>query len=425
MTVLTVWRDTRRVGVLDTAPNGDVRFTYDADVVAEARAEYAVSLKCPVRAKPYTGLEAAAVFENLLPEGNIRSTLGQATKHDPSDTVGLLGVVGGECAGALQLWPKGESPPLHAEYDDVTAAALSGAFMSAGGQLRQVTGRASLSGAQPKLVLLRIPPVSGKTPVYKLPRNGAPTTVVVKRPSRSFPSLLEAEMVGMRLMQAAGVSTASSVPCGVAAGCHESARFDRVMTEDGHVLRLHAEDGCQLTGRLSQNKYARQNAPTFAELCAVLNRASANPLEDRELLFRWAATNAAIGNYDAHAKNISVLYLTGERVRLAPAYDVLVTAIYEGLDRKFALHFCGTTHPQALTPASLRVAAREFGLPAERVRDLADDVVRLVQSRLPDVLQEVSREGGASEALDTLSNSVLNTSTDFADRLGISKAGAA
>jgi hypothetical protein len=46
VTVLAVWRDTRRVGVLDTAPTGDVRFTYDADVVAEARAEYAVGFKC-------------------------------------------------------------------------------------------------------------------------------------------------------------------------------------------------------------------------------------------------------------------------------------------------------------------------------------------------------------------------------------------
>lgn len=419
MTVLAVWRDARRVGVLDTAPNGDVRFTYEADVVAEARAEYAVGFKCPVRAKPYTGSQAAATFENLLPEGTLRNTLGQATKHDPSDTVGLLGVVGGECAGALQLWPEDRLPPLHAEYDDVSAATLNAAFMNASGQLRQVTGRASLSGAQPKLVLWRMPPVGGEHPEYKLPRNGAPTTVVVKRPSQGFPSLLEAEMVGMRLMQAAGVATASSAPCRVATDCHESARFDRVVTETGHVLRLHAEDGCQLTGRLSQNKYARQNAPTFSDLCAVLNRASANPLEDREFLFRWAAANAAMGNYDAHAKNISVVYMTADRVRLAPAYDVVVTAVYEGLDREFALHFCGTTHPPALTPASLRVAAREFGLPSERVTELADDVVRLVQSRLPDVLQEVSREGGAPEMLDKLSRSVQQTSIEFAERLGV------
>jgi serine/threonine-protein kinase HipA len=425
MTVLTVWRDTRRVGVLDTAPNGDVRFTYLADVVAEARADYAVGFRCPVRAKPYTGPEAAVVFENLLPEGTLRTTLGQATKHDPSDTVGLLGVVGGECAGALQLWPEGRSPLLQAEYDDVSSATLNAAFMTASGQLRQVAGRASLSGTQPKLALWRMPSVGGEHPDYRLPRNGAPTTVVVKRPSQGFPGLLEAEMVGMRLMQSAGVPTASSAPCRIATECHESARFDRVATEQRQVLRLHAEDGCQLTGRLSKNKYARQNAPTFSELCAVLNRASANPLDDRELLFRWATANAAMGNYDAHAKNVSVVYSTADRIRLAPAYDVVVTAVYEGLDREFALHFCGTTHPQALEPASLRVASREFGLPAGRLAELADDVVRLVRSRLADVLQEVSRLGGAPEMLDRLSRSVTQTSTEFAQHLGLPTTGVA
>ena len=420
MTVLTVWRDARRVGVLDTTPNGDVRFTYDAEVVAAARPELAVGLRCPVRAKPYTGVDAAAVFENLLPEGTLRSTLGQATKHDPSDTVGLLGVVGGECAGALQLWPEGEEPPERAEYDDVSSSALSVAFASAGGQLRQVTGRASLSGAQPKLALWRMPPVGGEHPVYKLPRNGAPTTVVVKRAGESFPGLLEAEMVGMRLMQSARVETASSAPCAVATDCHESARFDRVVAPDGHVQRLHAEDGCQLTGRLSRNKYAKQNGPTYLELCAMLNRASANPLEDREFLFRWAMANAAMGNYDAHAKNISVVYVSADRVRLAPAYDVIVTAVYEALDRDFALHFCGTTLPQALTRTSLTVAAREFSLPAARVAELAADVVHLVRSSLPEVLEDASRAGAGLEMLDKLGASVLETSSTLARRLGMS-----
>ncbi|MDQ2668168.1 MAG: HipA domain-containing protein [Gemmatimonadota bacterium] len=420
MTVLTVWRDARRVGVLDTTPDGAVRFTYDADVAAEARPESAVGFRCPVRARPYTGLEAAAVFENLLPEGTLRSTLGQATKHDPGDTVGLLGVVGGECAGALQLWPEGESPPLTPEYDDVSAPAMSVAFTNARGQLRQVTGRASLSGAQPKLALWRMPPVAGEHPVYKLPRNGAPTTVVVKRPGQDFPGLLEAEMVGMGLMQAAGVETASSAPCVVATDCHESARFDRKVTPDGHIQRLHAEDGCQLTGRLSRNKYAKLNAPTYLDLCAVLNRASANPLEDREFLFRWAMANAAMGNYDAHAKNISVVYVSADRVRLAPAYDVVITAVHEAFDRDFALHFCGTTLPQALTRASLRVAAREFSLPAVRVAELADDVVQLIRSTLPDVLQGVSRAGGAPRMLDKLRASVLETSGSLAARLGMS-----
>ena len=419
MSALDVWRDKQYVGRLDLSSNGDVRFTYDPSVVETARPEHAIGLRCPVRARPWVGGDPHAIFENLLPEGRLREALAAATKHTTTDTIGLLGVVGGECAGALQLWPQGTSPPTADAYDELSPQMLDSAFAGAGGQWRQVTGRASLSGAQPKLVLWRMPPLGGEAPLYRLPRSGAPSTVIVKQPGDRFPGLLEAELVGMRLMAASGVPTASSVRCLVAADCHESARFDRPVTTEGHVQRVHAEDGCQLTGRLSTNKYARQGAPTFQELVAALNRASSSPLDDRELLFRWAVANATIGNYDGHAKNVSVVYVDAERLRLAPAYDVVVTAQYEGLDQELALHFGGTTLPQALTPSSLRVAAREFGLGVSRAVELARDVVDRVQGSLPDVLHDVSQGGGTGVSLERLSGVILRTSTELRDRLGL------
>jgi hypothetical protein len=58
-------------------------------------------------------------------------------------------------------------------------------------------------------------------------------------------------------------------------------------------------------------------------------------------------------------------------------------------------------------------------LPAPRVTELAEDVVQLVRSSLPDVLQQVSRAGGARQMLDKLSASVLGTSNALAERLGM------
>ncbi|MCX5767212.1 MAG: HipA domain-containing protein [Gemmatimonadetes bacterium] len=419
MTKLVVWRDDRRVGVLDTALNGDVRFMYDADVVADGDRRYAVGVRCPVRKRPYVGPDAEAVFENLLPEGNLRRTLGQATKHDVSDTVGLLGVVAGDCAGALHLWPEGMERPEKASYEPCVAETLHTAFTGAAGQLRQAVDRASLSGAQPKLALWRMPPVGGVAPEYKLPKNGAPTTVVVKRADNNFPGVLEAELVGMRLMQAAGVPTASSSRCAIAGDCHESARFDREVRDDGQVHRLHAEDGCQVTGRASRAKYAGMGAPTYQDLVAVLERWSANPLEDRENLYRWAVANAAMGNYDGHAKNLSVVYAAPDQVRLSPAYDVVVTANYEHLDKTFALSFGGTTLPQALTKASLAAAAREFRLPRDRAVELASGVVRNVREALAEVLSSVREDGGDQKMLERCDDSVQRTSADLAKRLGL------
>ena len=420
MTRLGVWRETRRVGTLDTMPNHDVRFTYDPEVATDRRPDDAVGLQCPVRAQPYVGRDALAIFENLLPEGALRDTLGQATKHDASDTVGILGVVGGECAGALQLWPDGMEPPRHAAYDELSEPNLRAAFSVADGQLRQVTGRASLSGAQAKLALLRLPPVGGEAPRYSLPRNGSPTTVVVKRPSEQFRGLLEAELVGMRLMRATGVPTASSVRCRVAPTCHESARFDRAVLDSGAVVRHHAEDGCQLTGRTSRQKYASQGAPTYQELVAVLDRWSVDPLTDREFLFQWAVANAALGNYDAHAKNVGVVYVSADRVRLAPAYDVVVTAIFDGLDQNLALNFGGTNVPRGLTKGSLAKATREFRLTLPRATELADQVVSRIRESLVSVLHEVARDDGAPDMLDRLDASVRSTTHQVASRLQLS-----
>lgn len=98
-------------------------------------------------------------------------------------------------------------------------------------------------------------------------------------------------------------------------------------------------------------------------------------------------------------------------------YDVVGTAVYAALDHDFALHFCGTTLPQTLTRASLGVAAREFSLPPARVAELADDVVQLVRTGLPDALQDVARAGRSTEMLDKLSASVLQTSTALGKRL--------
>ena len=173
------------------------------------------------------------------------------------------------------------------------------------------------------------------------------------------------------------------------------------------MYRRHAEDGCQLTGRLSRQKYAGQGGPTYQELVAVLERLSLDPLTDREHLFRWAVANAAMGNYDAHAKNLSVVYAQGDRVRLAPAYDVVVTALYPALDQTLALAFAGTTNPQAFTPAGLRMAAREFRLSPALARAVAAEVCERMESATAETAHQVALLGGATPVLDQLVGTVV------------------
>jgi len=64
-----------------------------------------VSLSLPVREEPYLKDEAQPYFANLLPEGDSR-TLVEARLGTPrGDDFALLRVIGGDCAGAITLFP--------------------------------------------------------------------------------------------------------------------------------------------------------------------------------------------------------------------------------------------------------------------------------------------------------------------------------
>lgn len=398
---LTVYRDSRAVGTL-WADGARLQFAYNADVVGDRAA--AVGVLLPVRSGTYDDHLVRPCFENLLPEGDLRGYLAKTVKVDVSDVVGLLAAFGGECAGALSLWPEGELPPPIPQYAPCSAAEVRGALAMVRAQessvrtsLAQVMkrGRLSLSGAQDKLVLFRRPPsglgVAPDEPVYRVPLGGAPSTVVVKHAREErFPSLLHNELLCMRVMATAGVPTADSTVHALDAAVYETARFDRVLEGRDTVRRLHAEDGCQVTGRTSAQKYASTGAPGYHDLCRVLRRSGAAPAEDAEQLLRWAVANLALGNRDAHAKNLTLLH-TSAGVRLAPAYDVTCTLVYPDLDaEELPLRFGGQTHARALSAHALRVAAREFGVTPARAVAVAGDTFDRIIAAIDDTAHAVA-----------------------------------
>ena len=139
--------------------------------------------------------------------------------------------------------------------------------------------------------------------------------------------------------------------------------------------------------------------PTYAELVAILRKHSANPLADTETLFRWAVANLALGNRDAHAKNLSLLSRTPTERRLAPAYDVVCTMAYAALDDGLALRFGGQVKLDALRPDALPKAAREFGLTAAFARELVTDVCDRLAAARVDALQLAAMQAGEHAVL--------------------------
>jgi len=279
----------------------------------------------------------------------------------------------------------------------------------------------SMSGAQEKLVLYRRPQTGrdplGAAPEYRLPVAGAPSTVLVKRERARFPGLLQNELACMAMMASAGVPTAVHTVCALDAGVYETARFDRVVRADGSVVRLHAEDGCQLTGKLPRAKYAQTGGPTYADLTAALRRYGTDPATDTPLLFRWAVANLALGNRDAHAKNVSVLRTADGAVRLAPAYDVVCTMAYTDLDTVLPLLFAGSLHLAQLTPAALRKAARSFGITPALAKELVADVCDRLDANRDHALHAAERVAGYHDVLTSVGLVVEATTTETRRRL--------
>ncbi|MCU0649807.1 MAG: HipA domain-containing protein [Gemmatimonadaceae bacterium] len=425
---LTVYRNSRPVGTL-WADSARLQFAYHEEVLGDRSA--ALGVRLPVRPGTFDDHLVRPCFENLLPEGDLRAYLAKVEKVDVGDVVGLLAAFGGECSGALSLWPEGDTPPSQAAYapcdvHDVRAAlamvrANEASVRPSPAQVMQ-RGRLSMSGAQDKLVLFRRPssgPGSAPDePVYRVPLRGAPSTVLVKHAREErFPGLLHNELLCMRLMAAAGVPTAQSAVHALDATVYETARFDRLLEANEAVTRLHAEDGCQVTGRTSFQKYASTGAPGYAELCTVLRRAGAAPAEDAERLLRWAVANLALGNRDAHAKNLMLLH-TASGVRLAPAYDVTCTLVYPDLDAdELPLRFGGQTHVKGVNAQALRVAAREFGVTPARAAAVASDACDRLLAAIDGAAHTVVVMAGAHRLVGELCETVRAAARETRERL--------
>ncbi len=148
-----------------------------------------------------------------------------------------------------------------------------------------------------------------------------PTGYILKPQTDEFEKLPEFEDLAMRLARIAGVKT---VPHGLVKIHDEYAyitrRIDRLI--DGDSVELYAmEDFCQLSGRLTLDKYKASY-----EICGkIINAYSVNRGFDLSELYMRLAFSYIIGNSDMHLKNFSLIETApaNREFCLSQAYDLL------------------------------------------------------------------------------------------------------
>lgn len=385
---LDVYLYDKRVGALGQDDLQNVWFQYDDWVLdAQDPEMWAISVRLPVRLQPYGHRDTLAFFDNLLFEADLRDELAHITRHDRRDVPGLLGAVGGECSGAVALWPVGVMPPVLPEYRSYSDADLDAVFSEAHGERltsARLESRQMLSGVQQKLVFLK---QDGR---YALPLGGSPSNVILKRPSGRYAGLVANEIVCERAFRALGLAT----PISRAVYGHdlfESERYDRVFDMSGALARWHQEDFCQVTGRLPQRKYQQDNGPSFRDCANVIRRYSTQSARDLADFLTATVGNLCLGNADAHAKNFALLTTPAGR-RLAPFYDVVCTEVYPQLSTELSMYIGAAKHAAAVKPADLNRFAIMMGVTLTLVTNTIDMVTTTLRDKMTGLLHEVARE---------------------------------
>jgi len=341
---------------------------------------------------PPAPARVSAWLDGLMPEGRIREHMAIDAGVDPENPVAFFRAYGGDTVGALVFVAPGSEPEPDRRpgtpLDDAGVAALLRASVArAGGQGRAQRLTSSLPGMEPKIGLVR--DRSGwrragadqpTTHILKVARDaGSPTADLVDTEAAALDL---ARRVGLTTIDA-HVQTFDDVRCIVVS------RYDRtVVGDEPGVRRVHQEDAAQALGintRDPERKFQHgRSLPSLARIARALRDDGARP----DALLALTTLNLAVGNTDAHAKNVSMLRRANGTVTLAPAYDVSMHLHHDHASRVFAMDVAGERDMDRIGADHLVAEGVAWGLPRRRAQRAVVDTL----DGLRTALEEIDRD---------------------------------
>jgi len=382
--LLDVWFGETKAGALAQDEAGALSFAYDPGYLTGPDPR-AISFSMPLQEAPHADRVVRPFFSGLLPDEGARQRLAGALGISAGNAFGLLEVIGGECAGALSLYPAGEAPP--SSDDDGIEILSQPRLEEILGKLRErpLLGgeegvRLSLAGAQDKIAVC----VEGDA--IGLAKGGRPTTHILKPFIQALDGTVENELFCLRLAARLKLPVPSvEMRYGGTIPFLLVERYDRAAHKDGTITRLHQEDFCQALSVPPELKYEEEGGPGTERSLDLIDRATARPAADRLAFIRALIFHYLVGNADAHGKNYALLY-RGKVPDLAPLYDVVCTAAYPRLAKKLAMAMGGRAVPDTIqlkhwltlvpeTRGAQRLLIKDMGDLAERVGSEADKLL--------------------------------------------------
>lgn len=332
-----------------------------------------ISCSLPLSSRP---ADVLPFVKGLLPEGEALAALAARAETSVIDTFGLLERYGRDIAGALVIGPDApdESRFGLKRYDEESLGEEVGALDENPLGIHD-DSELSLAGLQNKLLLVK------DDEAWARPIHGRPSTHILKAEDRRLAGLAQAEADCLALAQAVGLTTVdASIELLAGIPCLITERYDRIVHNDGSVSRVHQEDLCQAVGidgaaNRGRAKYQRRGGggPGLREAAAMLDTYAEDPVAELAQLIRAVAFTVAIGNADAHAKNLSFLHETPTTIRLAPLYDTVPTMLWPKLTDEAAMSINGRFPLGRLTLDDIVDEAASWPLDRETAAQAATD----------------------------------------------------
>lgn len=211
----------------------------------------------------------------------------------------------------------GQNEPPDLPYDESNMEELAG---------RLIHQQTTLTGVQPK-ISLNLALSDLKSEPKKFTIVGLWGDYILKPPTPHYTQLPEVEDTTMHLASIAGIRVVPHCLIRLKSGnlAYITRRIDR--TKSG---KLAMEDMCQLTERLTEEKYHG----SYEQVGKALLKYSSNPILDLVNYFELLVFSFVTGNSDMHLKNFSLIEKQGNGFMLAPAYDLIATTLVNPEDNE-------------------------------------------------------------------------------------------
>lgn len=327
----------------------DACFSYDDSYIEKNGKPISISL--PLEEKAFDEKRTRYFFEGLLPEGFTRKCVADWMQKDVNDYLSILAGLGNECLGAIQILDE-NSEKIVPDYRKLTEREVEILAKEGASESAEIVTKShlSLTGASGKVGLY----YDKADSQWYLPLGSMPSTHIVKQSHVRLEKIVVNEQLCLLTASNLGIKVPNSFIINSQKMQGENIlfateRYDRKFKKENYMLkdlqipfRLHQEDFAQAMGISSSMKYEKKGDHYLKKMFEVIKKYSSNPLEDQKKLWDICIFNYLIGNTDNHIKNVSLLYAENlNDIRLAPAYDMVSTMIYESSTENMSLGIGG------------------------------------------------------------------------------------